>query len=256
MGKAERRHERIREYLGERTFVSTHDLAQAVDTSEVTLRRDLRYLEQLGIVVREHGGARLVVDRLAAEERFAARELRNPESKAQIGHQVAAMIEHGEHVAMNDGTTIMQVALAIRATGVQITATTNALNIAATLSDSSTVDVYALGGLVRRASFGTYSPSADALDGQRFDTAVLGIESMSLDGIALDHPFDLAIARAMIERSERVVIAADASKWHRRGRMDLAGWDAIDVLVTDTCPQNLRSSLAELGVQVITTLED
>lgn len=253
MNKGERRHMRLREILGDGAFMTTQELAEAAGVSEVTLRRDLRLLEQRGSVVREHGGARLAVGRLEAEANFAAREVRNPEAKVAIGQRASELVTPGEHVALNDGTTVMQVATALLGADARVTVTTNALNVAVQLSEGNEVDVYVIGGLVRRASFGTYLPAAGALSGHRFDTAVLGIESMDPSGIALDHPFDVDIARAMIDRSQRVVVVADQSKWERRGRLELTGWEEIDILVTDHCPAHVAGSLHKAGVEVLET---
>ncbi|MFD5663007.1 DeoR/GlpR family DNA-binding transcription regulator [Streptomyces hirsutus] len=253
MSKAEVRHGRLREILGDGGFMSTYELARAAGVSEVTLRRDLRLLEQMGVVVREHGGARLAAGRLEAAERFATRELRNPDAKTAIGRRASELVGPGEHIAFNDGTTVMQVANALLAAGTRVTVTTNALNVAMNLSEGSDIDVYVLGGLVRRASFGTYLPAQGALAGQRFDTAILGIESMDENGIALDHAFDIDIARAMIDRSQRVIVVADGSKCERRGRLELTGWEEIDVLITDFCPDHLVGPLRRAGVEVLLT---
>ncbi|PFG31180.1 DeoR/GlpR family DNA-binding transcription regulator [Paramicrobacterium agarici] len=253
MSKTTDRHERIREYMASRAFVNIHELAIAAGTSEVTVRRDLRALEQRGVVVREHGGARLADDLTEAQERFTSRELRNPHGKSEIGQRAVSLIDRGEHVAMNDGTTVMQVAMALESRREPATVTTNALNVALRLSESDSIDVYVLGGLVRRASYGTYQPDSSVIDRLHFDTAVLGVESMSKRGVTVDHPFDLAIAQAMIRQADRVVIVADESKWRRKGRMELATWDEIDVLVTDSAPTaDLNQLLLDSGTETLT----
>lgn len=254
VSKTAARHDRIREHLASRAYVNIHDLALTTGVSEVTIRRDLRTLEQLGIVARAHGGARLADDSTQAQELFAARELRNPDAKSAIGLRAAELIDVGEHVAMNDGTTVMQVAASLDQKHIPATVTTNALNVALRLSESELIDVYVLGGLVRRASFGTYDADTSSLDRLNFDTVILGIESMSETGITVDHPFDLAIAQSMIRRAARVIVVADASKWRRRGRMALAAWDEVDLLVTDTPPSGAEAAcLAGFGVEILST---
>lgn len=252
MSKTSDRHERIRDYMASRTFVNTHELAIAAGTSEVTIRRDLRALEHLGLVIRDHGGARLAEDLPEAQERFASREFRSSEAKAAIGKVAASLIERGEHVAMNDGTTVMQVAVALDAQQQPATVTTNALNVALRLSESESIDVYALGGLVRRASYGTYAPDGSTLDRMHFDTAVIGIESMSERGITVNHPFDLAIAQSMIKQADRVVVVADGAKWQTRGRIEITKWDAVDLLISDVPPTgDALKALSAAGVEFL-----
>jgi DeoR/GlpR family transcriptional regulator of sugar metabolism len=255
--KAVTRQAMIRDYLTGRKAVTTHELAKHVGVSAVTLRRDLGVLEELGVIERVHGGARLAAPRPEVEEQFSVREHRNPDAKAWIGRCVAALVEEGESLAMNDGTTVMQVARAILDAETGCSVTTNALNVALVLSDGDRLDVTVLGGLLRRSSFGTYSPVDDGLVGISFDTAILGIESMDLDdGVHLDHQFDLVIARRMMARAARVVIVADSSKWSRRGRVRLAAWDDVDILVTDSCPPESRATLSRRGVEVVEPPEE
>ncbi|WP_166869516.1 DeoR/GlpR family DNA-binding transcription regulator [Salinibacterium sp. ZJ70] len=250
MKKQDRRHQLIAELLRDREFATTPELAQAVGVSEVTLRRDLRHLEQTGMLVRQHGGAQLA-NRIEAQSRFAERELLNADVKAAIGNAAAALIDIDEHVAFNDGSTVMRVAEALLDRNMPASVTTNALNIALTLSDSAFIDVWVLGGLVRRASFATFNAGADPFEGRRFDTAILGVESLDSIGAALDHPYDLAVAKAMIDRAERVIVVADSSKWDRRGRVELCPWAEVDVLVTNEITPEQAARITDQGVSLV-----
>ncbi|CAN5180552.1 DeoR family transcriptional regulator [soil metagenome] len=245
------RHQKLREYLAGRVAATTGELAEHLGTSPVTIRRDLHMLEQLGVVERIHGGARLSAARPEVEEKFSVREHRNPAAKSRIGACVASLIQPGESITMNDGTTVMQVAQSLVELGTPCAATTNALNVALAMSDGDRIDVTVLGGLLRRASFGTYSPADDATSAINFDTAIIGVEAMDIDGgVYLDHQFDLAVARRMMSRSARVIIVADQTKW-RRGRIHLAGWEDIDALVTDVSPPEIGVALKEQNVALI-----
>lgn len=250
---ASSRQQQLRQYLAGRDAVSTGELAERLGSSAVTIRRDLHELEKQGIVERIHGGARLAAARPEVEERFSVREQRNPAAKAAIGRCVADLVTPGESITLNDGTTVMQVAQSLVRRGIPCAATTNALNVALAMSDGDRIDVTVMGGLLRRASFGTYSATEDAASAINFDTAVLGIESMDADGVYLDHQFDLAVAQRMIARSARVVVAADSSKW-RRGRRLLAGWNAVDLLVTDRVRGELNAALDGLSTRVISAI--
>lgn len=248
----EARHDRIRDYLSHCGSATTHQIAKHVGISPITIRRDLQLLQEQGVVDRFHGGARLAPPRPEAEENFSARQRRSASDKVRIGALAATLVRPGDSLVMNDGTTVMQVALAIRSSGRECSVATNALNVALALSEGDKLSVNALGGLVRSVSYGTYSPSEDFLSGMKFDLAILGAEALDVDeGVYLDNEFDIVTARRMIGRSARVAVVADASKWLRRGRRLMATWEEVDVLVTSTCPPATRAALEKLGVEVM-----
>lgn len=248
----EARQARIQEYLSNRESATTRQIAEHVGISAITIRRDLHALEEQGVVDRFHGGARLAARRPEAEENFSARQRRNSEDKVRIGGCAAKLVRPGDSLVMNDGTTVMQAALAIRNMGIECSVTTNALNVAMALSDGDRLSVNVLGGVVRRVSYGTYSPAEDFLDGMNFDLAILGAESLNLEeGVYLDHEFDMVTARRMMAHSASVVVVADGTKWFRLGRRLMATWEEVDVLVTSSCPPETQTALESLGVEVI-----
>jgi DeoR family transcriptional regulator of aga operon len=248
----EARRGRIREYLSNRESATTHQIATHVGISAITIRRDLQLLQEQGVVDRFHGGARLTPPRPEAEENFSARQRRSASDKVRIGALAATLVRPGDSLVMNDGTTVMQAALAIRDSGRECSVATNALNVALALSDGDKLSVNALGGLVRRVSYGTYSPSEDFLSGMKFDLVILGAEALDVDeGVYLDNDFDIVTARRMIARSERVAVIADGSKWLRRGRRLMATWKEVDVLVTSSCPPATQAALEKLAVEVM-----
>lgn len=246
------RRARIRELLTSRSSATTAEIAKHVGVSEITVRRDLEALSRAGVIDRVHGGARIAASRPVVEENFSSRQQRHLEEKTRIGAAMARQIPDQSSIAMNDGTTVMQVGLALRESGKRCTVTTNALNVAVSLIDSANLEIHVLGGLMRRSSYGTYSPIDHSLPSMNFDLAVLGAESLDVhDGVHLDHEFDAVIARRMMERASKVAVVADGSKWSRSGRLRLAPWDEIDLLVTTSCPPDAKIELAKLGVDVV-----
>lgn len=244
------RRARLVELLAARGEVSVSDLAAEADVSEITIRRDLRALEMSGAISRTYGHAKSVAPRPAMEELFSQRELRQPEAKRAIGHTAAALLAHCRSLAMNDGTTILQVAQRLAEAEPAMSVTTNACNVALVLAGASTIEVRLEGGLMRRSSFATFNPDDDPT-APRVDAVVLGVESLEQDGIHLGHAFDDAVARRFIARARRIVVVADATKWEQRGAILTCPWDAVGDLVTDSpVPAAHAGMLRRLGVQV------
>jgi DeoR/GlpR family transcriptional regulator of sugar metabolism len=233
---AERRRS-IEAVLVRRGLVGTQELAELTGVSTVTLRRDLEALTKEGVIERTRGGARLLARRAELDEIFATRERLLPDEKRRIGLATVSCLRPGEVLGMNDGSTVMQVAREIVDSRIELMVATNALNVALVLLESEALHVTVVGGLLRRASFGTYSPMDDSIASVRFDSVVLGIAGMDAEaGIAMHHPFDMIFARRLVDRANRVIVVADSTKWSAGGYAHVAGWDEVDLLVTDSVP--------------------
>ena len=107
------RRERIQEYLALHKIARTVDLCNMLDASEATVRRDLEALEQDGILERTHGGA-ILSQRMITEPEYRQRAQQRPEEKRLIGAMAASLIEDGDIVFINSGTTTTQVIHQIR----------------------------------------------------------------------------------------------------------------------------------------------
>lgn len=242
----------IEEALLERKLVSTVELADLVGVSPVTVRRDLLALEDLGVLERTRGGARLFARPLEVEDLFTAREQKNAEAKRLIGRAATALVSDGESLGMNDGSTVMQVAKQLVAAEREVFVATNAVNVAIALLEGKRIEVTLIGGLLRRTSFGTIWPTDALMAPLQLETAILGVDSLDpASGLALNHAFDAAVAERIMSRADRVVVVADSSKWAARGRSKLADWSSIDVLVTDECEPRIRRGVEKRGVEVV-----
>src|SRR5512136_1199752 len=120
------RRDRIQEYLAINRIARTSDLCDMLETSEATVRRDLEWLEQRGILERTHGGA-ILSRRMAFEQEYQQRAQHHPEEKRSIGELAASFIEAGDIVFINSGTTVTQVLQYIRK-DLSITLFTNNVN--------------------------------------------------------------------------------------------------------------------------------
>ncbi|MBL8049750.1 MAG: DeoR/GlpR transcriptional regulator [Anaerolineales bacterium] len=227
------RRERIQEYLTIHQIARTADLCQMLDASEATVRRDLEWLESKGILERTHGGA-ILNQRMILEPEYQQRVKQHPEEKRRIGELAASLIDDGDIVFINSGTTATQVLQYIRRDS-NITVFTN--NVSAVMDLGNPGFHYFLIG-------GEFQPRSNSIAG-RFAMDNLGLvyankTILGVDGISLKHGCtvptnaEAEVVRKMIERTKgSIIIAADYSKWGVVSNFQIANIDEVDKLVSD-----------------------
>ena len=141
----EERRQKVLDLVSERGFIALGDLAKTLNASESTIRRDLDYWDQQGLIKRTHGGAMFRDDAqgLPALEERTSREM---EEKRQIAKAAAARIQDGDAILLDGGTTTLEVARLLVGRPLQIV--TNSLPIANLFASSRETDLVILGGYV------------------------------------------------------------------------------------------------------------
>jgi DeoR family fructose operon transcriptional repressor len=246
------RRERIQEYLTVHKIVRIDELYEMLDTSEATVRRDLEWLERDGFLERTHGGA-MLSQRLTLETEYLQRAAINPEEKRIIGALAATLIDDGDVIFINSGTTTAQVIRHIRG-GAGITIFTN--NLHATL-EVGNVDFnqHLIGG-----EFQPHSNSVAgrfALDNLRqvyADKSILGVDGISLiHGCTVPTNAEAEVVKLMIERTKgKLFIVADHTKWGVVSNFPIATIDEVDKIITDADIDPLTlETLARHSVEII-----
>lgn len=223
-------------------------LADEIGVSETTIRRDLSELEAEGVLRRVHGGA-LALD--YRDDPFQVVATVNADAKSAIGARCSDMVADGQTVILDIGTTAARIAEALR--GRRLTVVTSNLVAVDILADEPDIDVIVLGGLLRREYRSLVGfLTEDALRQVRADILFLSTSGVRSTGDVMDSTVvEVPVKRAMLAASERVVLAADASKFPGHGSARVAGPDEIDVLVTNgSLDTATRSSLIAAGVTV------
>lgn len=231
--------------------VDVAGLAGELNTSEVTVRRDLDLLAQAGVLRRVHGGAVSLLMR-GDELPFAVREVESSEAKTRIGAAAAALLRDGEAVVVDSGTTGLAVARAL--SGRRMTVMPLSLPNANALTGSPSTTVLIPGGSARFGEGSLVGPMTVAsLRGLRFDTVVLTCCGFSLDtGVTAHDLQDAAVKRAAVDSSNRVVLVAEGAKFARTALAVVCAFDRVDVVVTDAnAPDDALGRLRAAGVQVV-----
>ena len=245
------RRERIQEYLATHKIVRMDDLYRLLETSEATVRRDLEWLERRGVLERTHGGA-ILSQRMTLEPEYVQRAHTNPEEKRLIGEMAASLIEDGDVVFINSGTTTAQVIRHMRKNA-RITVISN--NIAAALETGEAgYRHYLIGGEFQPHSNSVAGGFATENLRQVYaDKAILGVDGISLIyGCTVPSNAEAEVMKHMIERTQgKIFIVADHSKWGVVSNYQIATIDQIDKLITDEGidPTTLES-LAAHAVEV------
>ena len=241
----------IKRLLLARGALSVDELCTLVSASPATIRRDLAYLQdQLGIA-RTHGGA-AVQGLRPAEQDFAAREAQDVEEKRAIAEAALALIEPGSTIFMNDGSSIMAIAKAIVASGIELFVATPAVNIATTLSENPKATVCLLGGFLRQTSLATSGPFAEAMAAQiNADLALISPDGLTAEGgVTFTHAGDAALARCMSDKARRTIAIATGAKLRRAERIGALPLSSVGEIITGCKDDVLLQSLRKRGVKV------
>jgi DeoR family transcriptional regulator of aga operon len=263
---------RLLELVAEHGHVEVSDAALALDVSEATIRRDLDQLAGQRMLTRTRGGA-TGSTQLAHELPLLYKLARHAAEKQRIGRAAAALIAGDATVALNGGTTTIEVARALvsrsefgdrPAAGAAgpsvlggttaITVVTNALSVANELAIRPQVKLVVTGGVARAESSELIGPLATyVLNDLLFDWAFLGVDGLDpVVGATAHHEGEASINRLMAQRAQRVAIVADGSKLGRRTFARVCGVEDIDVLVTDAAEDaQAVAALADKGVRII-----
>jgi DeoR/GlpR family transcriptional regulator of sugar metabolism len=223
-------------------------LADEFGVSEMTVRRDLQALASDGKLERVHGGAVNV----ESERPFSEIVVERLESKDRIGRAAAALVEDGQTVMIDIGTTTLQVARHLR--GRSLTVVTTNLAVYEELLPEPDIELVLPGGAVRRNYLSLVGMLAeDALRRLRADIAFLGTSGIDAALAVWDTTMvEVPIKRAMIAASKRTVLLADAEKFGMDAMVRVCEASELDAIVTDErVPTERREALEEAGVEVI-----
>ncbi len=227
----EERRQRILDLVSQRGFVTLADLTQQVAVSESTIRRDLDYWDQQGLLKRTHGGAVFTGDgsALPALEERSSSQL---EEKRQIARAVAARIREGDAVLLDGGTTTLEVARLLVGRSLQIV--TNSLPIANLFASSRETDLVMLGGYVYPKTGVALGPlTVRMMEDVHVHQTIMSVGGITAKGLFNSNLLLVETERRMMRCADEVVVVADHSKVGRQALAFLCELTAIDTLIVD-----------------------
>lgn len=243
------RERRILNLLQQRGDQSVAALCEDLGVSEATVRRDLQALEKRGLLKRLHGGATL--DGVSVlEPQFQDKQGRNSDAKDAIGLCALGLIEDGDDIYLDGGSTIMALARLLHRKR-HLTIVTNSLMAAATLMDTEH-RLILIGGEFRPKSRVTIGPlTAPIIETLRVRKAFMGTIGLTLeDGMTTTDPGEAFTKEQMMRRAARVILLADHSKFGVSSFARSGSLDDIDTIVTDEIDEDWRRELEQHDVHV------
>lgn len=248
--KLERRGQ-ITELINRQKTVTNAELMERFGISIETVRRDLDYLEQQGILCKVYGGAVVNVS-LNSEPEYASRLRTNYEEKNAIAREAAKLICPGDTVFLGVGTTVQAMVQYMKNIG-QLTVFTNALRTAVELMEIPDCTVILPGGQLRAKEL-TLSgfPAEENFMNFNVDKAFIGIGGITQEGITDFHLGEARLHRQLVLNARQSVALADSTKLGIRAMNNVCTLEQIDLVVTDgNADQRTVKALKKAGAKII-----
>lgn len=249
----QQRRQRITELINQEGQITFARLKQAFPgVSEMTLRTDLKALDEGGAIIRIHGGARSIEILAGTDGPLARRSVRRQSEKVQIGQKAASLLHSCSSLFLDSGSTAATLARFLPDEPVQIF--TSGISCAGELAALERATVHLIGGRLNRYSLSVSgSRSILELQSYHFDICFLGVTSFHSDsGFCCGGAEDCALKQMALERAERTVVLMDSSKFGLTNAHCICQPEDIDILVTDDgLTQNQRDFFTQRGVTVL-----
>src|SRR6056297_247018 len=247
------RHDEIINIISRRRQVSFQELTERLKVSEVTIRKDLSFLEEQGFLMRTHGGARLAEDIGRLHAISARREAHNAE-KCAIAKAAASLLNEGDTILIDAGSTCATLAHAIRDMNLRVI--TNSLDVMVELADSHSISLHSVGGSYRMDAGSFIGPAAEeSLQQYRIDSCFIGTPAFTSDGVfSSQNTIESHFKSQALKISKRRIVLSDQTKYNKTTFSVFSRAEDIDILVVDNTFKGIEK-LRSLGIEVLVAEE-
>lgn len=232
--------------------VDVNALSKELGVSEVTIRNDLTRLEEKKMLIRTRGGA-FKLERVGNDFNISDKNKQHLEEKRKIGELAAGLIEEGDTIILDSGTTTVEITKHLSKFK-NLTILTNALNVAAALAEMKNINVIIPGGFLKRNSSSLVgAPAEESFKNYFCDKLFLAVDGFNTTyGLSTPNVEEAHLNRIMIEISKKVIVVADSSKFLKRSFAVIAPVSKVDTLVTDSGIQpNDLKELENTGIEIL-----
>jgi DeoR/GlpR family transcriptional regulator of sugar metabolism len=228
------------------------DLEQAFQVSSMTIRRDLRELDRMGLARRTHGGA--VAPALAAhEDSFSQRVNEEVDAKGRLAVVAASLVEPGETVFIDSSSSAYYAARQILARGISASIITNSVPVMQLVTASeANVDLTGVGGRLRKLTLSLVGPAAVRTIREHFaDKLFMSVKGLARDGSLTDPDLlECEVKRAMIEHAEESILLLEPGKLQTRGSHLIARSEQLSLTLAVNFSRDQLARLRATGLRV------
>jgi DeoR family transcriptional regulator of aga operon len=246
------RHKHILERLNKEGEIRVSDLCEALGVSPVTLRKDMKQLEERKLLFRTHGSINLLNPYMTRDINVSEKEFIMVDEKLRIAQKASTLIGENDAIIIASGTTVLFLAKII---DVQqpLTVLTSALNVAMALCKKPNIEIIQLGGIVRKTSTSVNGPYAQQMLSQfSCSKLFLGVDGLDLEyGCTTSNLMEAHVNQYMIAAAQRTIVLADSSKFGRRGFGRICAFDKVHQIITDDkVSESYVNALESRGIEV------
>jgi DeoR family transcriptional regulator, aga operon transcriptional repressor len=248
------RHKYIIDALQKAGYVSVAELSRELNVTMVTVRKDLKMLEDKGLLFRTHGSATpaasYVNDRPVQEKKLV-----HVAQKLAIAAKAAEYLQDNDAIIIGSGTTVLAFSQAIPK-HLPLTVLTGAMNVTMALMDNPAIELVQLGGVVRKSSSSVVGHYAEEMiQGFACSKLFLSVDGIDLEcGLTTTNMMEAHLNMQMIRSVQKTIVLADSSKFGKKGFGKIAALEDVDVIITDKgLSEHYIQKLEEKGIEVVTT---
>ncbi|UPQ90031.1 DeoR/GlpR family DNA-binding transcription regulator [Vibrio sinaloensis] len=240
------RQDKLIQLVNDKGYYSVEELAEMLDVSTQTIRRDIKKLSNERLVIRHHGGASSPATKNNLD--YEVRKVSDTEQKHAIGKAIADLIPDNSTVFITIGTTAEVIASHLASKN-NLQVITNSLRVANVLHTNKSIDVLIPSGKVKAFNGGIVGTEAmDFISNFRFDYLVTSAASIDVDGTLLEYDLnETMITQTVMKSARHVMVAMDSSKFIPKGSITLANIKDVSCFFTDKQPSPSIEAAAKQG---------
>lgn len=251
----EHRHHKIESFLKQKKAAKAAELATLLGVSIDTVRRDLEVLEKNGVLKRVHGGAILkqnandVLNKI-----FYEREVKNLDKKQEVAALAVELIEEGQAIALNGGTTTIEIAKVLVEKFQRLTIITNDLRILTIVGANKNFNIILTGGFLNPDEYTLYGKQCEEiLSTFNIDIAFITANALSIEyGLTDFRIHEVGIIQTILSRTKYKVVVADSTKFETSSFITICPLENIDLIVTDSSlPSNIAEEYAKHNIRIL-----
>ncbi len=245
------RHKIILNELEKEGYVKVTELSERLEVSAVTIRKDLKELENKKMLFRSHGSVSLFSS-LISDRHIDEKEKIMVDEKLRIADAANQILERNDRIIIASGTTVLAFANRINFTE-PLTVITSSVKVSLSLCYRQNIEVIQLGGSIRKSAASVIGPEAENfLNDLACNKLFIGIDGLDLDfGITNSNIGEAHLNQVMMRAAQKVIVLADSSKFGKRGFGKICNLNQVHQIITDTnAPANVVQILREKGIEV------